>query len=74
MPETIGHRSQGQNLEKVKGVSVMKYELVIVWECPEGTKAIYTYNTEDEAEQAEKGMKIALGNQIAWSCVRPKYN
>lgn len=52
----------------------MKYELVIIWKCPEGTKAIYTYNTEDEAEQVEKEIKIALGNQIAWSCVRPKYN
>ena len=25
-----------------------------------------------EARQAEKGMKTALGNQIAWSCVRKK--
>ena len=50
------------------------YELVIIWEYPEGDKVIYTYDSEEEAEQAQKGMRMALGNQIAWSCVRPKYN
>ena len=50
----------------------MQYELVIIWAAPDGSKAIYEYATQDQAEQAERGMKTALGNQIAWSCVRPK--
>ena len=50
----------------------MKYELVIIWAYPE-EKAVYEYDSEEQAEQAERGMKVALGNQIAWSCVRPKY-
>lgn len=49
----------------------MKYELVIVWATPE-ENAVYEYDTEDDARKAESGMRMALGNQIAWSCVRPK--
>ena len=48
------------------------YELVIIWASPEGDKVVYEYETEDQAREAEKGMKTALGNQIAWSCVREK--
>ena len=49
----------------------MMYELVIIFEYPRERK-IYEYSSEEDALDAEKGMKIALGNQIAWSCVRPK--
>ena len=52
----------------------MKYELVIVWAFPQGEKVVYEYDSETKAAKAEEGMRIALGNQIAWSCVRPKYN
>jgi hypothetical protein len=45
------------------------YELVIIWD--NGDKDVYEYPTREEAEKAELGMRIALGNQIAWSCVRP---
>ena len=52
----------------------MKYELVIIWASPEGEKVVYEYDTEEDAIEAENGMLIALGNQIAWSCTRPKFN
>lgn len=48
----------------------MEYELVIVWD--NGDKDIYVYPTQQKAEEAEDGMRMALGNQISWSCVRPK--
>lgn len=48
------------------------FELVIIWET--GEKSIYEYATSERAEQAEKDMKLANGNQISWSCVRKKYN
>ncbi len=51
----------------------MKYELVIVWADPNDEKKVYEYDTEYQAEQAERGMRMALGNQIAWSCIRPQY-
>ena len=46
------------------------YELVVVWDT--GEKDIYTYNTLDEAEQAGRDKKVALGNQIAWTGTRRK--
>lgn len=46
------------------------YELIIIWS--NGSKDVYEYPTENEAERAELGMRTALGNQIDWSCVRPK--
>lgn len=50
----------------------MKYELVIIWADQNDEKKVYEYDTEEQALEAEKGMKTALGNQIAWSCVREK--
>ena len=47
------------------------YELVIIYAQP-SEKVVYEYETEEQAREAEKGMKMALGNQIAWSCVREK--
>lgn len=47
------------------------FELVIIYTYPR-EKKVYEYETEDDAREAERGMKIALGNQIEWSCVRPK--
>jgi hypothetical protein len=47
-----------------------KWELVIVWET--GEQDIYEYETEQEAEAAGRGMRIALGNQIGWYGVRRK--
>lgn len=46
------------------------YELVVIWDT--GEKDIYTYETEAEAEQAGRDMKIALGNQISWCGTRRK--
>lgn len=45
-------------------------ELVIVWY--DGSKDIYEYADEQSALKAEKGMRIALGNQIQWSGIREK--
>lgn len=46
------------------------YELVVIWST--GEKNVYEYKTEEAAEKAGQGMKIALGNQIEWWCVRKK--
>lgn len=48
------------------------YELVIIWS--DGGRQIYGgYDTEQDAEDAGAGMKIALGNQIQWYCTRRKF-
>ena len=49
---------------------IMTYELVVIWS--NGDKDIYEYNSEDKAIEASEGMKVALGNQIAWTGVRRK--
>lgn len=46
----------------------MRYELVIIWF--NGDKNIYTYESREAAEQAGAGMRVALGEQIAWYGVR----
>lgn len=50
----------------------MKWELVVVWAYPEET-SVWAYDSEDDALQAQRGMMMANGNQISWSCVRPQY-
>lgn len=40
------------------------WELIIVWDTDDTD--IYEYRTEEEATQAGRNMKMALGNQIAW--------
>jgi len=48
--------------------NAMKYELVIIWS--NGDKNVYQYHTREEAEIGERNMRMANGNQIAWSGVR----
>lgn len=48
----------------------MTYELVVIWST--GEKEIYEYKNEEEASEAAEGMKMALGNQIAWTGTRRK--
>lgn len=48
----------------------MKYQLVILWTT--GEKDVHNYKTQYTAENAEKNMKMAFGNQIAWSCIRER--
>lgn len=48
----------------------MTYELVIIWDI--GGKSIYEYSDEDTAYEAGAGMVLALGDQIAYYCVREK--
>ena len=47
-----------------------KWELVVVWST--GETDVFEYNTEEEAESAGRGMRTALGNQIAWYGTRQK--
>ena len=47
-----------------------KYELVIIWAT--GDKFIYVYDSEEAAIDGQASMKMANGNQISWSCVRPQ--
>lgn len=49
-----------------------KYELVIVWNL--GEKNIIEYESQEQAEKAEQGYKVAFGNQIQWSGIRPQLN
>lgn len=51
----------------------MEWELVVIWEYPKET-TVYEYESEEDAEQARRGMLMANGNQISWACVRPKVN
>ena len=44
------------------------FELVVIWQS--GDRDVYSYTTREAAEKAGSGMKMALGNQIAWWCVR----
>ncbi len=46
------------------------YELVVVWD--QGPKSIYEYATEESAEDAARGMRMAFGHQITWCGVRKK--
>ena len=47
-----------------------KYELVIIWET--GEKEVHEYESQELAEQAERGYNNAFGKQIEWSGVRPQ--
>ena len=40
----------------------MRYVLGIIWD--DGTKEVYQYLTREEAEEVERGYKMAFGNQI----------
>lgn len=48
----------------------MDYELVIVYD--NGEKEIAEYRTEEQAQKAARGIKMALGNQVQWLGVRRK--
>ena len=44
------------------------YELIIIW--ADGDKNVYPYQTEEEARQGERNMRMAFGNQVSWAGVR----
>lgn len=46
------------------------FEMVIIWS--DGSIDVYEYGDRESAEKAQRGMHIALGNQIQWSGIRPK--
>lgn len=46
------------------------FELVVVWDT--GDKDIYEYRTEEEAEKGAERIKMACGNQVAWTGTRRK--
>jgi hypothetical protein len=45
----------------------MKY-LVVIWVT--GEKEVYSYNSKEDAEEAERGFWMAFGNQISWTGIR----
>lgn len=45
------------------------YEVVIVWDS--GEKEVYSFETEDKAEEIKQGFETAFGSQL-WACVRRK--
>lgn len=47
------------------------YELVIIW--ADSVEQTFRYRTAEEAEKRARGMMMALGEQIAFYCVRPIY-
>lgn len=49
----------------------MDWELVVVWNCPHET-VVYGYESEECALNGQRFMLMANGNQIEWTCVRPK--
>ena len=40
------------------------YELIVVY--TDGTKSIYEYDSEAAARAGERGIRMALGNQVSW--------
>jgi hypothetical protein len=44
------------------------YELIIIW--TDESKDVYPYQTEEEARQGERNMRMAFGNQVSWAGVR----
>jgi hypothetical protein len=48
-----------------------KWELVVIWS-GSTDKAIFTYDSQEEAEKAGDDFKFAFGNKIEWYGVRPK--
>ena len=47
-----------------------KWELVVIWS-GSTDKAIFTYDSQEEAEKAGDDFKFVFGNQIEWYGVRP---
>ena len=46
----------------------MRYELIVIWET--GEKEVHKYSNREDAEEAEKGFRMAFGNQISWTGIR----
>ena len=46
------------------------WKLIIIWEGGKREEAFY--DTEQKAEEAERGYYMAFGKQIFWSCVIPQ--
>lgn len=45
------------------------FELVVIYYYDSKTYT-YTYNTREEAEEAEKNIRRAAGNQVNWTGIR----
>lgn len=45
------------------------FELVVIYYYDSETY-IYTYATREEAEEAEKNIRMAAGNQVNWTGIR----
>lgn len=62
-------QSKGGLSPAQKGKS-MRYILGIIWD--DGGKEIHQFLTREEAEEVERGYKMAFGNQIQYSWVAYK--
>ena len=67
-PENL--KDFGKRYEPILDSIQKTYELVIEW--ANGDRDVYEYATKELAEKAKEGMKMALGNQIAWMGTRRK--
>lgn len=45
------------------------FELVVIY-FNDSETYIYTYATREEAEEAEKNIRMAAGNQVNWTGIR----
>ena len=45
----------------------MRYKLIILWET--GEREEYIYDSKTTAIEAQKGYRLAFGNQIAWTAI-----
>lgn len=45
----------------------MKYKLIVVWYT--GERNEYEFQTEEKAQEGERGFKMAFGNQITFTCI-----
>lgn len=48
----------------------MRYELIVIWET--GDKEVHSYKSKEKAKEADKGYKMAFGNQISWTGIRER--
>ena len=46
------------------------YTLIIIWQT--GERSEYEYSTREQAEQGERNMRVAFGNQIEWTGINER--
>lgn len=52
----------------------MGYTLIVTWqyaETPDDRESFYWFSTEEEAKEASGRIRMALGEQVQFACIRP---